>query len=84
MISRVHTAKRKLQNKQPSLIMMKSSIDRLVRNRIISTEKAKKVLGFEPKYSTRDAIRETIKYLRISRLGYSDYDLADIRKVKPD
>lgn len=84
MMSRVHTAKRKLQNKQPSLIMMKSSIDRLVRNRIISTEKAKKVLGFEPKYSTRDAIRETIKYLRISRLGYSDYDLAEIRKTKPD
>lgn len=82
MMSSLHTTKRKVQGKQPNLTMMKSSIDRLVRNRIVSTEKARRVLGFEPKYSTRDAIRETVKYLQIARLGYSDYDLAEIQKVK--
>ncbi len=84
LMSYLHTTKRKMQGKQPSLTMMKSSIDRLIRNRIISTEKAKRVLGFEPKYSTHEAIRETIKYLQISRLGYSDYDLAEMQKVKGD
>src|SRR3989338_7286651 len=57
--SYIHTIKSKLRGKQPSLIKSKSSIDRLVRNRIISIEKAKRVLGFEPKFSTREAIRET-------------------------
>lgn len=80
--SYIHTLKSRLAGKQPSLTKSKSSIDRLVRNRIISTEKAKRILGFEPRYSTREAIRETIKYIKISRLGYSDYDLADIHKVK--
>ncbi len=80
--SYMHTIKSKLRGKQPSLIKSKSSIDRLVRNRIISIEKAKRLLGFEPKFSTREAIRETFKYIKISRLGYSDYDLTEIHKVK--
>jgi nucleoside-diphosphate-sugar epimerase len=78
----MHKVKRRLQGKQPSLTKSKSSIDRLVRNRIISTDKAKKVLGFEPKYDTREAIRETIKYLKIAKLGYSDYDLVEVQRVK--
>ena len=82
--SYIHTIKRRLQRKRPSLTKSKSSIDRLIRNRIISTDKAKRLLGFEAKYDTRSAIRETIKYLKISRLGYSDYDLADIHKIKSD
>lgn len=80
----LHSAKRKAQGKQPSLIKMKSSIDRLVRNRIISTEKAKAVLGFEPQYTTPEAIHETLKYLKIARLGYSDYDLTEIKKAKEE
>lgn len=80
--SYIHTLKRKLQGKQPSLTKSKSSIDRLIRNRIISFEKAEKFLGFTPKYDTRTAIRETIKYLKIARLGYSDYELAEVHKIK--
>lgn len=80
----VHKIKRKLQGKQPSLTKSKSSIERLVRNRIISTQKAKSMLGFEAKYDTRSAVRETIKYLKIARLGYSDYELAEVHKVKGD
>ncbi len=81
-MSNLHTTKRRLQGKKPSLTMMKSSIDRLIRNRILSTNKARNVLGFTPKYDTRTAIRDTIKYLKIARLGYSDYDLTDIHNIK--
>ena len=82
MASYIHTVKRKLRGKQPSLTKSKSSIDRLIRNRIISTEKIRTLLGFEPEYNTRSAIHETIKYLKIARLGYSDYELTEIKKVK--
>ncbi len=84
LASYVHILKRKLQGKQPSLTKSKSSIDRLIRNRIISIDKARNLLGFEPKYGTRSAVRETVKYLKIARLGYSDYELAELRKVKSD
>jgi nucleoside-diphosphate-sugar epimerase len=83
MMSSIHRIKRKMQGKPPSLTMMRSSMDRLIRNRIISIEKAKRILGFEPAYTTREAIRLTIKYLVIASLGYSDYDLVEIHKVKP-
>lgn len=82
LASYIHKLTRKIQGRQPSLTKSKSSIDRLIRNRVISIEKAKDVLGFEPRYSTREAIRETIKYLKIARLGYSDYELAEVHKVK--
>ena len=80
----IHKIKRRIQGKQPSLTKSKSSIDRLIRNRLISTEKAKDILGFEPKYDTRAAMHETIKYLKIARLGYSDYELAELHKTKSD
>lgn len=82
LASYLHKIKRKAQGKQPSLTKSKSSIDRLVRNRIISTEKAKTVLGFEPSYTTKQALHETIKYLKIARLGYSDYELAEVHRAK--
>ncbi len=78
-----HRMKRKLQGRQPSITMMRSSIDRLVRNRVISIDKANKLLGFEPQYSTQQALHETIGCMRIAKLGYSDYDLSEIRKIKP-
>ncbi len=81
-MSFLHTTKRRIQRKHPNLILMRSSIDRLVRNRVLSVEKAKRILGFEPKYDTKKAMHETIKYLKIARLGYSDYDLVDIGSVK--
>ena len=82
LASYLHTILRRIRGKQPSLTKSRSSIDRLVRNRIISTKKAKALLGFEAKYSTRQAIQETIKYLKIARLGYSDYELTEVHKVK--
>ncbi|MBI3190102.1 NAD(P)-dependent oxidoreductase [archaeon] len=80
--SRFYELKCKLNGKKPKVTKMRSSIDRLIRNRIISIEKAKNVLGFQPVYDTRTAVKETIKYLKISRLGYSDYDIADISRIK--
>ena len=82
LASYLHTILRRIRGKQPSLTKSKSSIDRLVRNRIISTDKAKRTLGFEAKYDTASAVRETIKSLKIARLGYSDYELAEVHKVK--
>lgn len=79
-----HEWKSRMRGKKPKLTKMKSSIKRLTRNRIISTKKAREILGFEPKYSTKEALRETIKYLRIFRLGYSDYDLAALSKIKSE
>lgn len=70
-MSVVHEASSKAMGKKPKLTLMKSSIDRLVRNRIISVSKSEHVLGFIPKYSTQQAIHETVKYLAMKRLGYS-------------
>lgn len=78
----LHQLKCKATGKKPKLIRMKSSIDRLVRNRIMSIEKAEKILGYAPKHTTKEAIHETIKYLKIARLGYSDYELEDIKRIK--
>lgn len=84
VLSFLHATKRKLEGRPPSLIMMKSSIDRLVRNRTISTDKARSVLGFEPRYTTKDALHATLAGLRIARLGYSDHDLAAITTVRDE
>lgn len=79
-MARLHEFSCKLRHKKPKLTLMRSSIDRLVRNRVLSTEKAKRVLGFEPRYTTKRAIHETVKYLGIARLGYSDWELSKIKK----
>jgi len=64
IMSWFHSFTSKLRRKKPKLIMMRSSIDRLIRNRIISIDKAKHVLNFEPEYDTRKAIKETIQYFK--------------------
>ncbi len=79
-MSALHGTACKIKGKKPKLTLMRSSIDRLVRNRMLSIEKAHRILGFEPKYTTKQAIQETVKYLGIARLGYSDHDLARMRK----
>lgn len=56
----------KLTGKKPSLTLMKSSIERLIVNREVSIEKAKDILGFEPKYDTRKAVRATVEELKKS------------------
>lgn len=62
LMSAFHNLSCKLRGEKPKLTLMKSSIDRLIRNRIISTEKLS-MLGFEPKYSTRKAIKETVGHI---------------------
>lgn len=62
-LSLLHTFSRKLRGRRPSLTMMGSSIDRLIRDRVISIEKAKS-LGFYPKYDTAAAINETTAYFK--------------------
>ena len=63
-LSTLYIASRRIRGKKPSLTMMKSSIHRLIRDRVVSIEKAKEVLDFEPEYDTRTAIRETVKYFK--------------------
>ncbi|MFC2143220.1 geranylgeranylglyceryl/heptaprenylglyceryl phosphate synthase [Candidatus Aenigmatarchaeota archaeon] len=63
LASTVHTASRKVRGKKPKLTMMKSSIDRLIRNRTIDITKSKKVLRFSPRYDTKTAIKETVEEL---------------------
>ncbi len=60
LVSAFHILSCRLRGKKPKLTLMKSSIDRLIRNRIISTEKLSK-LGFMQEYDTRKAIKETIE-----------------------
>lgn len=43
-----------------------SNVDRLIRNRIIDTTKAKEILGFVPRYGTRKALKETFEEMRSS------------------
>ncbi|GEM_PF-8348 len=78
----LHEASSKAKGKKPKLTMMKSSIDRLVRNRIISTQKAEDLLNFRPKYSTKEAIHETIKYLAMKRLGYDKVEKSGMEVEK--
>lgn len=63
-LSALHTFSRRLRGKKPSLTMMRSSIDRLIRDRVISIEKANNVLGFSPKYDTAAAVKATAAYFR--------------------
>ncbi len=81
-IASLHEASSKAKGKRPKLTMMKSSIDRLVRNRIISTQKAEQLLNFRPKYSTQQAIHLTIKYLAMKRLGYNKVEKSSMEVEK--
>ena len=51
----------KALGKRPNVTLMSSSIKRLTRNRIVSTEKVKTLLNFEPKFTTEEAIRKTVE-----------------------
>ncbi len=62
-LSALHTFSRRLAGRKPSLTMMRSSIDRLIRDRAISIERLE-ALGFTPKYDTAAAINETVKYFK--------------------
>jgi nucleoside-diphosphate-sugar epimerase len=53
----------RLTGKKQDVFFMKSSIRRIVRNRILSTEKLKEI-GFKPKYDSKKALKDTINYFR--------------------
>ncbi len=85
LASTLHTASRRMVGKKPSLTMMKSSINRLIRNRTISTEKTRKILGFVPKYDTRAAIAKTLKVMmneNIKAKMYFGKGLVKMRNVE--
>jgi nucleoside-diphosphate-sugar epimerase len=58
-----HETSSRLQGKPPSITMMRASIDRLIRNRSVNTEKAQKELGFKPKYPLEKGMKKTLKEL---------------------
>jgi nucleoside-diphosphate-sugar epimerase len=64
----LHEAASKLTGKKPKLTMMRSSIKRLIVERVVSTEKAKQVLGFVPEYNTESAVRNAISQLRDEKM----------------
>ncbi len=79
-IAALHTFSRKIRGKKPSLTMMRSSIDRLIRDRTISIEKAKDVLGFSPMHDTQTAIKETAEYFKSKGLLYENRKSGEIYK----
>ena len=67
MISSLNSLYCKIVGKKQDLFLMRSTIRRLVRNRMLSTDKIKEI-GFKPKYDTRKALKETIKYFKDKEL----------------
>jgi len=58
-----HEVQSKAMGKRPHVTLMRSSIDRLIRNRIIDTSKAQEQLGYNPKYDLEKALKKTVKEL---------------------
>ncbi|MCD6414913.1 MAG: NAD(P)-dependent oxidoreductase [Candidatus Diapherotrites archaeon] len=58
-----HETRAKLQREKPKLTMMRASIARLVRNRIVSTKKIEKELGFKPNYPLEKGLKKTVQEL---------------------
>lgn len=52
-----------LKGETPRLTLMKSSVERLIRNRRVDTSRAEKDLGFSPEFSLRQGIEETAEEL---------------------
>lgn len=58
-----HETSSKIQGKKPNVTLLRASIDRLVRNRVVSIEKAKREIGFEPKFTLEKGMEKTVKEL---------------------
>lgn len=63
-VALVHETKCRIIGKRPNVTKMRSSIDRLIRNRIVSIEKAKKELGYRPKFDLRAGMGKTAEGLK--------------------
>ncbi len=59
-----HETKCKILKQKPNVTKMRSSIDRLIRNRTVSIKKAKKELGYNPKYDLKTGMKKTYKSLQ--------------------
>jgi nucleoside-diphosphate-sugar epimerase len=59
--SLLHETKCKLLGKRPKVTKMRSSIDRLVRNRNVDTSKAKELLKWKPKYDLKTGMRKAVR-----------------------
>ncbi len=55
----LHETKCKILKQKPNVTKMTSSIDRLIRNRTVSIEKAKKELGYNPRYDLKRGMKKT-------------------------
>lgn len=60
----LHEAKCRIAGEAPNVTKSRASIARLVRNRLVSIEKAKKELGFEPKYSLEEGMKKTVEEMQ--------------------
>ncbi len=58
-----HEMKSKLKRERPNISKMRSSITRLVGNRIVDISKAEEQLGFKPKYTLEKGMAKTAKEL---------------------
>ena len=55
----LHETKCKILKQKPNVTKMTSSIDRLIRERTVSIDKAKKELGYNPKYDLKTGMKKT-------------------------
>ncbi len=58
-----HELQSKAMKQKPHVTLMRSSIDRLVRNRIIDITKAQTQLGYQPEFTLKKALKRTVKEL---------------------
>lgn len=57
----IYETKCRILGKKPSVTMMRASILRLTRNRLVNIEKARNEIGFSPKYSVEDGMKKTLE-----------------------
>lgn len=63
-LSLLHETASKVRGRKPKVALTRSNINRIIRDRVVSTERVKRVLRFVPKYDTRRAVEETVKYFK--------------------
>jgi nucleoside-diphosphate-sugar epimerase len=59
-----HEVQSKAMGTKPHIALMRTSIDRLIRNRIIDISKAKEQLGYKPKFTVEKGLKKTVKELK--------------------
>ncbi|VVB59307.1 Uncharacterised protein [uncultured archaeon] len=55
----LYETKCRIFNEKPNVTKMRTSIARLTRNRPVNIEKAKKELGYAPKYNLEEGLKKT-------------------------